>query len=235
MTSLDKNKREQILNEFFIEKNRMTFQKTAFKIFSTVKYIKLAYLFIGLSVVLLFVIIFSRIVLSRPIYTDRQTMANGQRFLQLSAQTGTFAPKLGKALDLLKKQPEFYAKVVNNVEEIKIDRKCPMAMACIETTIYAISTNELPKRYPSKAVLHINPRYEKLFNNSRELASVLVHEADHVEFARSNAIRRTALHVKCNPFLSFHILKARQPLYRSILATETCAEMAQDKFEKDLN
>lgn len=181
----------------------------------------------------IFFIVFSFI--TEPLkYSDSETAITEKRIYELLHETGDVAPKLVDALNVLKKYPNYYKKVVNNIQEISIDSKCEYA--CICSTVQIGNTMELilPKENNAKKILHINPHWIKTERSNIDIASVLVHETDHVEYLESSRVRRIALNIKCNALLNpnISITSGLISVIHRIDAKEICAEKEQIKFHK---
>lgn len=178
------------------------------------------------------------IITADPKYTKAETLQNSAKLEKLIADNAPeFEPTFSSALKLLEKQPGFYNKVVNNIHDIKVKTGyCQYACIYYETFVHPLSL-EMPEANFSPKTLIINPKGIKKFADAEEFASLLVHEADHVEYIESTKLRRAGLFIKCSPLLNPHISVFSNlfSISHRIKTIEICAEKAQIKFHKATN
>lgn len=193
--------------------------------------------FFVLSLILFFVYIIYKGLTAPPKYSEEETIINSERFEQLIQNTGQFKPRFEGALKILKQYPNYYQKVINNIAQIEITEKHCFYM-CINTGIYYVYSNYWPVvakgEIISDPILFINPKSSSAYQGDIEFASSLVHEADHVEFSKSDRWRKLALWLKCNPLVNPQIsVDSYLPsIEHRIKPMEICAEKEEIKFHK---
>lgn len=197
---------------------------------------------IGLIFILLFfVFIIFLFITASPRYSDEETRAAEKRLENLLSQAGEYRSIFEEALEFLKDYPEYYKKVVNNIQDIEVKNGlCPYA--CIYSTRYytvtgvtdLMAATVLPEANLNKKILVLNPSGAKRYKDKIQFASMLVHETDHVEYLESDRLRRAGLFIKCNPLLNPHIsINSRlSDITHRVQAIEICAEKAQIRFHK---
>ena len=195
---------------------------------------------IVILVVVLFIICFAIFLLTLPPrYNDVKTEINGKNFIKAIEQTGEFKPKFINALNLLKQYPYYYKKVVNNIESIELKKGiwgCPYM--CVLSYMEFSGFWDLfmiERKNIAKPRLIVNPETMNLYKTDYDLASILIHEADHIEYMKSNRLRKLALVVKCNPITNFRIsVDSTVPsIQHRVDPMEICAQKEQIKFHKE--
>jgi len=174
-----------------------------------------------------------------PRYSDAETKVKGGNFAKAIEQTGEFKPKFVNALNLLKQYPYYYKKVVNNIESIELKkgiRGCPYM--CVLSYMEFRSFWDLlliERKNIKKPKLIVNPKTMNVYKTNYDLVSVLIHEADHIEYMKSNRLRKLALFVKCNPITNFRIsVDSTVPsIQHRVDPMEICAQKEQIKFHKE--
>ena len=194
-----------------------------------------------ISFFVLFVYLSFKILVASPGYTDLETEKNALKLDRLiDEKANEFIPLFHQALDLLKKHPKYYKKVVNNIHDIQISNKmCPYACiysrgTMIYGTLNFIKESIFPEANFDKKILFINPRMPEYSKNPSDFASMLVHETDHVQYLESSKLRRAALFIKCNPILNPHIsvYSRLSDISHRIKTIEICAEKEQIAFHE---
>lgn len=189
-----------------------------------------------LFLILFFIYAIYRGITSPPKYSEEQTTANGKRFEQLIQNTSQFKPRFEGALKILKQYPDYYAKVVNNMEQIEINTEKCKYMCIWQSKIYYSFSDAVFSggEVIGKAKLYINPDNINAFRTDVDFASSLIHEADHVEFIRSGRLRKSLLWLKCNPLVNPKIsIDSYIPdLEHRIKPMEICAEKEEINFHK---
>lgn len=210
------------------KKNRLKFFLNKFKNNRHIK--KVAIIFF----IILPFFIFYKVLIVQPTYSDKETKINGKKFEILIKNTGQFESKFIGAIKILKQHPRFYKKVVNNIDEIKIESICPYMCVTHYLSLNNIWDLIISPKYIGKIPLSINPKSINVYDTDYKFASVLVHEADHIEYLRSGKLRKIALMIKCNPATNFHIsIDSMVPtIIHRISPMEICAQKEQIKFHK---
>lgn len=185
--------------------------------------------------VIFFIIFITIEILALPRqFSEYETEINGKNFEITVSQTGTYKNQFDNTIQILKKYPYFYKKVVNNIDSIQINNKCPLM--CVSFNYNYESWLDLIIIPPNKnkIPLSINPSSTNTYNDDYKFTSALIHEADHIEFLRSSKIKKIARMIKCNPITNFRISidSNLSSITHRISATEICAEKEQIKFHK---
>lgn len=234
-----KKSNREILDEF--EKKNFKKQQINSVFYKIFKYISpyrfyLLRVFIIVFVIFVVYAIFTSI--TSPIkYAEKETKLNAlevRHLVDIKIEAIEVKKLFIDALDLLEKYPRYYEKVVNNIQEIKIEPGlCPYA--CIYYTDFTSPFSfKIPEANFSQKTLVINPRGLKKFNSPEKFASLLVHETDHIEYIESSKLRRAGLFFKCNPILNpnISIFSNLPSITHRIKTMEVCAEKEQIAFHK---
>lgn len=160
---------------------------------------------------------------AHPVYADNITKVNTERFEKIiGIQGGEYKNKFYDALKILKKNPVFYGKVVNNIKQITYQQDVLHLTGVIPMMVY-----------PQTGSLVINVAWFRTAE-PLDIASALVHESDHIEYFKSNGIRRTALFMHCNPVFNadISVTSSIPDINHRINIVEICAEKAEVDFHK---
>ncbi|MCK5416774.1 hypothetical protein KAI92_05100 [Candidatus Parcubacteria bacterium] len=184
----------------------------------------------------------------RPIkYSFEETKIAEKRVnLLIEQKGGELKDELRETMNYLKDYPEFYEKVVNNIQDIQINNNICKSLfsssgapAAIQAQVNAgYNPLKLQEANFNRKTLLLSPNAMRRYNyDSVELASTLIHESDHVEFLESGKFRRVLLFVKCNPLLNPHIsIFSNVPSIRHRITTiEICAQKEEIRFRKQSN
>lgn len=193
---------------------------------------------IGVILAVLFVLYgIYRAIIATPNYSAQATATNGARLEQLLATAGPFQQPLANAVQVLQNYPGFYAKVANNVSELRFEHRCPYLCILQEVQLSKPWDTIWGVPYQGVIPLLINPDGLKSFPTSYDLAAALVHEADHVEFLRSSRLRKLALTLHCNPLINLRIsIDSNLPsLVHRLSPMEICAEKQEIAFHQASN
>ena len=135
--------------------------------------------------------------------------------------------------------PKYYKKVVNNLNDIELNTKtcrymCVMHYREIKNFWDLLLAERKAMSHPK---LIVNPRTMNYYKTDYDLAATLVHEADHIEYMKSNRLRKITLFIKCNPALNPKIsIESRlDDLQHRIDPMEICAEKEEIKFHQTTN
>ncbi len=193
-----------------------------------------------ITLILLVIYIIYCAIASPPRYTEAETVKNAAALNDLiDLKAGATAPLFHQSLALLENYPEYYRKVVNNIQDIQIS-----SGICQYTCIYYRKFNTfyrgnlfdtlMPAANFDKKTLILDPRGIGYFHTPVDFASMLVHETDHVEYLESSKLRRAALFIRCNPLLNpnISITSTLPSISHRVEIIEICAERAQIDFSK---
>jgi hypothetical protein len=197
-----------------------------------------------ISVFVSFAYLFFSLISSPPGYSREETKKAEENLATLLEKTGESRSIFEDSLVFLKKYPQYYKKVVNNIQDIEIKSGvCPYA--CIYSTGYYVIADAtdlmmktvFPEANLNKKILIIDPSGGKRLKTEVEFASMLVHETDHVEYMESGRLRRAILFFKCNPILNPNIsINSNLPsISHRVKTIEICAEKEQIKFHEITN
>lgn len=174
-------------------------------------------------------------VITRPIrYTDEKTIINREKLEKTLETTGDLKILFDRALDVLKEQPYYYKKVVNNIDKIIISNRCPYMCVTQYLKLNSIWDLIISPKNQGQIPLIINPAGLKAYNTDYKFASALIHESDHIEYLRSGRLRKFGLMIKCNPVTNFRIsVDSTIPsIVHRVSPMEICAQKEQIKFHK---
>lgn len=217
--------------KIFAEQRKKNRLKKILNKFKTNKHIRI--ITIIFIIITPFFIVY-KVLTAPPTYTDKETKINGEKFESLIKNTEQFESKFIGAIKVLKQQPRFYKKVVNNIDEIIIEKRCKYACVVGYLNLNSFWDLIVSPKYTGKIPLSINPNSINVYDTNYKFASMLIHEADHVEYLKSEKLRKIALMVKCNPITNFHISvdSAVPSIIHRVSPMEICAQREQIKFHK---
>lgn len=182
-------------------------------------------IYVSVTGVCLFIIVFNLFsVMGTPKYTKSETYVNEIEFYELiNRDAGDYKDTFIKMAEYLKKYPRYYELVVNNIKKISFHEKIPGGKS--NASMAAGSGGELFVRR--------SPNGKKATNiDISGFASVVIHEANHLEYFKRNKWRARFLNIQCSPFLNTNISVMTTGLdadhkYETV---EICAEREQLKF-----
>lgn len=225
------NRCDKKLDKFWYRKN----SKTEIVLSKFKKYKKHFVRLLKILLVILFVFIVYKVV-TRPIqHTDAETMINKEKLEKAIEKTGDFKILFDRALNILEEHPDYYKKVVNNIDTIEIKKSCPYMCVAQYLELTSIWDLIIAPKYKGQIPLIINPNSLKDYDTDYKFASALIHETDHVEYLRSNRLRKFGLMLKCNPMTNFRISvdSAVPTIVHRVSPMEICAQKEQIKFHKE--
>ncbi len=170
-----------------------------------------------------------------PRYSKNKTKANEIRFAQMmDRKGGELKDDIEDVLEKLKPYGRYYELIINNVKYIKyVDKaKCGGARACAGGGVIFFAINKDTGRtfYGLPALAGAaRDRATTLF------ASMMVHEANHLEYQRSSKWRKRFFNIYCSPFLNTNIsLYSDLDKAHAYNTVEICAEKEQIRLINEL-
>jgi len=190
--------------------------------------------FVIFGSIYLFVLVFT----APPGYSEKETaLAEKQIVVTGSPQ---FLENHRKTMEFLKKHyPSYYKKIINSPEKIAGSLKIGVFVIAGLSTRARAYMAKLSDGTLIKKEIQVNQNpYDQPFQSDGalyEYAEVLVHEADHIEYAQASWFRNVLLAIRCSPLINWDIALFETAIIdveHKVRPVEICAIRQQLAFRK---